>query len=208
MTILTDHTIDIADCNGYGRCNAVPVWVSVPQDAGRVVLFPRIRMGQYFKAANIDKKEVVCPWCIGGGAKLWEWAANSYGAIFVRLLRKSTQTGGGAYRDQIPRSERMMTVNTPDNPEQAQKSLVDAIGMAVAAEGMPASLPLDTVVGRWAEDRIVLIGDYDESELWKELPKYRNISKEVVETWNRFIEMDDLQLEYRSDCSCRDNDDE
>ena len=69
--------------------------------------------------------------------------------------------------------------------------------------GMPINVPADSIVGRWAGDRVVLIGDYDESKLWEELPTYRNISKEVVETWNRFIEMDDMQLEYRPDCSCR-----
>ena len=60
----------------------------------------------------------------------------------------------------------------------------------------------DSIVGRWAGDRVVLVGDYDESKLWDELPTYRNISKEVVETWNRFIELDDMQLEYRPGCSC------
>lgn len=54
-------------------------------------------MGQYFKAVNTDKKEYVCPWCIGGGAKLCEWAANSQGAIFTLLLRKSDEGGGGDF---------------------------------------------------------------------------------------------------------------
>jgi hypothetical protein len=162
-----------------------------------------MNMGQYFKAANLDKKEVVCPWCIGGGAKLWEWAANSYGAIFVLLLRQSSQTGGGDYRDPIPRSERSVSVDDSDDPEKSRRSLQDAIGLAVAAEGMPTNIPADSIVGRWAGDRVVLVGDYDESELWKELPAYHNISKEVVETWNKFIELDDKRLVYRPDCcSC------
>jgi hypothetical protein len=33
-------------------------------------------MGQYYKLVNLDKKEFVSPWEIGGVAKLWEWAAN------------------------------------------------------------------------------------------------------------------------------------
>ena len=202
MSALTNHTIDIARRNGYGRCGAVPVWISAAHDERRVDLFPPMNMGQYFKAANIDKKEVVCPWCMGGGAKLWEWAANSYGAIFTLLLRKSSQTGGGVYRDPIPRSKRMITVSSCDDPEKAQISFQDAIGLAVAAEGMPVDLPSESIVGRWAGDRVVLIGDYDESELWQELDTFQNISKEVVETWNKFIECDDMQLQYRSDCSC------
>jgi len=54
-------------------------------------------MGQYFRAVNATKREFVCPWCIAGGAKLWEWAVNRQGAIFTVLLRKSDQTGGGDY---------------------------------------------------------------------------------------------------------------
>ncbi len=202
MPAPTSHTIDIASGDGYGRCPAVPVWISAPHDAGRVVLFSQTNMGQYFKAANLDKKEVVCPWCIGGGAKLWEWAANSCGAIFVLLLRKSSQTGGGDYRDPIPRSERIVSVDDSDDPKQSQRSLQDAIGLAVAAEGMSINVPADSIVGRWAGDQVVLIGDYDESELYEELPTYRNISKEVVETWNRFIEIEDMKLRYCPDCSC------
>jgi hypothetical protein len=50
-------------------------------------------MGQYFRPANVDKKEYVCPRCIGGFAKLYEWAANPQGAIFTMLLRKSSASG-------------------------------------------------------------------------------------------------------------------
>jgi len=55
-------------------------------------------MGQYFKAVNLKKREYVCPWCIGGLAKLYEWSANPQGAIFPLLLRRSTQAGGGDYQ--------------------------------------------------------------------------------------------------------------
>ena len=54
-------------------------------------------MGQYFKAINVTKQEVVCPWCLGTGAKLWEWAANPLAAVFTLLLRKSDASGGGDY---------------------------------------------------------------------------------------------------------------
>ncbi len=52
-------------------------------------------MVQYFKAVNLDKREVclsVVPtrWCLRGGAKLWEWAASPYGIVFTLLLRKSS----------------------------------------------------------------------------------------------------------------------
>ena len=132
-------------------------------------------MGQYFKAVNLDKKEYVCPWCIGQVAKLWEWSANPHGSIFTLLLRKSTDGGGG-----------------------------DFYGYHNGhGEGTPVVNP-NGVVGRWAGDRVVLVGDYDESHLWDQLSAYRNISREIVEAWNPYIELDRMKLEFNPGCSCND----
>jgi len=134
-------------------------------------------MGQYFKAVNLDKHEFVCPWCMGGGAKLWEWAANTQGSIFTLLLRKSDEGGGG-----------------------------DFYGYHKGcAEGGPIPCPVSPIAGRWAGDRVCLIGDYDSSKIWERLPEFRNITKEVVETWNDFIGLPDCQLTFRPDCGCRTN---
>jgi hypothetical protein len=133
-------------------------------------------MGQYFAAINTDKKEFVCPWCIGGGAKLWEWAANPSGAIFTLLLRKSDEGGGG-----------------------------DFYGYRKGCqEGGPIRCQVSEIAGRWAGDHIALVGDYDGSHLWDDLYErrsFRNISRQLVETWNDFIELEDLKLRYRP-CSC------
>jgi hypothetical protein len=120
-------------------------------------------MGQYFAAVNKDKHEFVCPWCINGGAKLWEWAANSQGAIFTLLLRQSDEGGGGDWKGE------------------------------------------DSIGSRWAGDRVALVGDYDSSKLWDECYEhrsYRNISKEVVEAWNEFIELPEKKLHYRPCMGC------
>jgi hypothetical protein len=131
-------------------------------------------MGQYFKLVNLDKREYICPWCIGGGAKLWEWAANTQGAILMLLLRKSDEGGGG-----------------------------DTYGYHKGVgEGGAIQCPLSPIAGRWAGDRIALVGDYDSSKLWQELPTFRNISRQVVEEWNAFIELPERQLHFRGDCSC------
>lgn len=159
-------------------------------------------MGQYFKAVNLDKREVVCPWCLGGGAKLWEWAANSYGAVFTLLLRKSSATGGGDYHDPLPPQARRVQLDASGS-QDAQQSAFAAIMQCVAAEGQPVVLSPDSVVGRWAGDRVVLVGDYDKSKVWDELPRYRNISKELAEAWNAFIELEDRKLNFNSECSCR-----
>ena len=34
---------------------------------------------------------------------------------------------------------------------------------------------------------------------------YRNISKEVVDAWNEFMDVENMQLKYNSDCSCTKN---
>ncbi len=83
-------------------------------------------MGQYFKIVNEDKKEVINAWDLGGGAKFWEWLWNPQARVFVWLLRKSDEGGGG-------------DINDPERFE---------------------------TLGRWAGDRITLIGDYDSSRLW------------------------------------------
>lgn len=131
-------------------------------------------MGQYFKLVNLDKREVVCPWCLGGGAKLWEWAANTQGSVLTLLLRKSDEGGGGdfyGYRKGV-------------------------------GEGQSIDCPLSPIAGRWAGDRIALVGDYDSSHLWAKLPQFRNITPQLVKEWNAFIELADKQLPVRSDCAC------
>jgi hypothetical protein len=157
-------------------------------------MFP---MGQYFKAVNQDKKEVVCPWCLGGGAKLWEWAANPYGAIFTLLLRKSSAGGGGDFY-----GYRTQTVELAAGSDPAV-TLLAGVRHCVAMEGQPVQEAAHPIAGRWAGDRVMLVGDYDDSGIWKELPQYRNITRELVEVWNQFIEIDDLKLRFNPTCNCQ-----
>ncbi len=119
-------------------------------------------MGQYFKIVNQDKKEVINAWDLGGGAKFWEWLWNPQARVFVWLLRKSDEGGGG-------------DINGPERFE---------------------------TLGRWAGDRITLIGDYDSSRLWsmsetkdangKPLPNavYTDISALVRKEFNAAIRKD------------------
>ena len=49
--------------------------------------------------------------------------------------------------------------------------------------------------GRWAEDRIVVIGDYDESGLYdKALKEFKDISNEVKDEFNDFIRFEAMKL--------------
>jgi hypothetical protein len=151
-------------------------------------------MGQYFRAVNKTKKEVVCPWCLGGGAKLWEWAANPVGAVFVLLLRKSSGSGGGDYYGYRPQVIELS--------ESSPGKLADVLARASYLEGSPAPIDPSSIVGRWAGDEVYLVGDYDSSRLYQESCGYRNISEELVAAWNSFIDLEDHRLEFRPTCNC------
>jgi len=54
--------------------------------------------------------------------------------------------------------------------------------------------------GRWAGNKIVLVGDYDDSKLYqKARDKFKDISKEVVEEFNDFIEIPEHKLSLASE---------
>jgi hypothetical protein len=165
-----------------------------PAFGGRVVSIPIIFMGQYFRAVNKTKKEVVCPWCIGGGAKLWEWAACPIGALFVLLLRKSICSGGGDYYGYTPQ----VLDSNGLTPFEVQRMLAKIMSM----EGKRIPTDPTSVVGRWAGDEVYLVGDYDSSGLYHESHDYRNISRELVESWNSFMDLEDRQLTYNPECVC------
>lgn len=119
-------------------------------------------MGQYFVLVNHDRREVVCPWCVGGVAKLWEWCMNPQAGLLPYLLRKSTGTGGG----DIP------------NPEGVEYA------------------------GRWAGEKVELVGDYDESgDFQRALAEYTNISPALAAEYNGFIGLDEVRLRV-GHCGC------
>jgi len=150
-------------------------------------------MGQYFKPVNTDKKEFVCPWCISGGAKLWEWAANRQGAIFTLLLRQSTSTGAGDYGGQGPQ-----VIELTEGQE-----IQDVIAKGIAREGMPMPIPKESIVGRWAGDRVALVGDYDETGLYSTATElYRNISEPLCEAWNQFLGDEQFHIQYDRCSGC------
>ena len=130
-------------------------------------------MGQYFLLVNKDKQEYVCPWCLGGGAKLWEWAANSEIRIVALLLRQSNEGGGGdwyGYHQGYDEGE--------------------CVECKQGKHGEDAK-----VVGSWAGDRVVLVGDYDKSDLFDEARNtYRNLSLDLARAFNQFIEIPEYRL--------------
>ncbi|HQZ64532.1 MAG TPA: hypothetical protein PLY87_05630 [Planctomycetaceae bacterium] len=155
-------------------------------------------MGQYFKPANLDKREYICPWCIGGGAKFFEWAANTQGAIFTMLLHRSDETSA---------SEMAQFAKSWTAADDGAESEDDSSRDLLLCTGIPGSeavpYPYLCTVGGWAGDRVVLIGDGDSSGLYGELEKFTNISEAVVRDWNAVLPIPDLQLKLCDDCYCR-----
>ena len=120
-----------------------------------------------------------------------EWAANPQGAVFTLLLRRSDAGGGGDYFGRGPQ-----VVELPDGDDSTRaKALADVVLEGVFHEGRKVSIPPDLIVGRWAGDRILLVGDYDSSGLYDEAQGFRNISEPLAREWNAFIELPDMKVE-------------
>lgn len=105
-------------------------------------------MGQYWLPVNLDKREFILPHALGAGLKLWEQLANhpGVGEALIILTAAMPEPRGGGDLD--------LDTNW-HGPER-----VDFTG--------PAPMPdeYDVIaartIGRWAGDRIALVGDYAE----------------------------------------------
>ena len=61
-------------------------------------------------------------------------------------------------------------------------------------------LEVPVFAGRWAGDRIVVIGDYDESHLFSEVSEtFKEISEGVASEFNAFMQRPDLRLPIDED---------
>lgn len=102
-------------------------------------------MGQYYRVANLDKKQVLKPHDFGHGAKLMEFAGAGDGMMraLAVLLADGNGRGGGD---------------------------LDST---------------DPLVGSWAGDRIVVVGDYADDDrfvpgsLYEASNDYENISEKM-----------------------------
>ena len=121
-------------------------------------------MGQYHKIVNLDRREYVHPHKLACGLKLWEQIAAhpSTATALVILLACSNARGGGDF-----------DVDTNwHGPERIDFS-------------EPGPMPKDypsiarQTIGRWAGDRIAMIGDYAEDG---DLPQFMYAQAETGET--------------------------
>lgn len=107
-------------------------------------------MGQYWKVVNLDKREYISPHKLGSGLKLWEQLANhpGTGAALIVLCAAMPEARGGGDFD--------LDANW-HGPERTSQ-------YNISPGPMPATYPeiAKAVIGRWAGDRIALVGDYAE----------------------------------------------
>jgi hypothetical protein len=110
-------------------------------------------MGQYWIPVNLDKKECISPHKLGSGLKLWEQLANYPGvggALIVLTAAMPEPRGGGDFD---------MTSNW-HGPERTFPE------HNLSPGPMPTDYPsiARQVIGRWAGDRIAIVGDYAEPD--------------------------------------------
>jgi hypothetical protein len=109
-------------------------------------------MGQYWIPVNLDKKEFIHPHKLATGLKLWEQVANFPGtpcAVFILTAAYYQKRGGGDLdldenwhgreRDYKTHGTTAAPFNKEDYPKIAK-----------------------SIIGRWAGDRIAIVGDYAE----------------------------------------------
>jgi len=101
-------------------------------------------MGQYWYPIDLDKREFVNPHKLGCGLKLWEQIASHPGtgvALLILCAAMPEQRGGG------------------DLDLEDEQGF---IGDLKKAAGISYSEIAKRTIGRWAGDRIALVGDYAE----------------------------------------------
>lgn len=122
-------------------------------------------MGQYHKVFNIDKKECLEPWNFGCGAKIAEWCSGTspVSKATMMLLACSNGRGGGDFQE-IGSSAAWHGFAR----EEQYKFSIPKICSNI--KGLPLTIighknnyyTVDTskIYGRWAGDRVIVIGDY------------------------------------------------
>lgn len=104
-------------------------------------------MGQYWIPVNLDKREYIHPHKLGSGLKLWEQLASSpgVGAALIILTAAMPEARGGGDLDLDE------NWHGPERPATSR-----------GPGKMPGDYPTIArrTIGRWAGDRIAIVGDY------------------------------------------------
>lgn len=114
-------------------------------------------MGQYHYIANLDRREYLHPHRFGDGLKLMEFSCSASGTLagMSILLAASNGRGGGDLH--------MWTPN-PDDPRGESPWIRSGLNPEQSEPEDYARLLAEHMIGRWAGDRVAIIGDYFEAD--------------------------------------------
>jgi len=107
-------------------------------------------MGQYWLPVNLDKKEFIQPHKLASGLKLWEILANNHvgQALVILTAAHKEHRGGGDF-------------DIDANWHGPERTFPEH---NISPGPMPREYPqiAKETIGRWAGDRIAIVGDYAE----------------------------------------------
>jgi len=115
-------------------------------------------MGQYHYPVNWDKGEYICPHRFGDGLKLLEFGCSASGTLLgLAVLLASSNKGGARGGGDL-------------HPWHGGPGYEGRENSVIVSDEYEQRL-MNFIVGRWAGDRISVLGDYhNEDELVSELP--------------------------------------
>lgn len=148
-------------------------------------------MGQYHVIVNLDKREFLDPHEFGCGLKLWEQAMNHPGvaSALLILLACSSGRGGGDFKDP----------NTADEDRKLSEKFYS--GLIKLDEMIEQRNELlkdpDPVIGRWAGDKIAIVGDYAEDDDLPAEYNAKNIYMRCMDDKDRsYTDISDIVIPY------------
>lgn len=109
-------------------------------------------MGQYWIPVNLDKKEYIDPHKLGSGLKLWEQTVNFPGtpcALLILTAAYYEKRGGG-------------DLDLDENWHGRERTFPKYNVSAAPFDKKDYPKVAAAVLGRWAGDRIAIVGDYAE----------------------------------------------
>ena len=110
-------------------------------------------MGQYWKVANLDKREFIDPHKLGVGLKLGEQIGSGHGtpdALFILVAAMRECRGGGDF-------DWDSNYYGPERDFSQASHGIHGADVVVSYNDIAKR-----TIGRWAGDRIVVVGDYSE----------------------------------------------
>lgn len=141
-------------------------------------------MGQYFRLANLDKKEYVSPASLGLFSKAREQGCET-GMAFLLLVGSGMGRGGGDFNTPA-------AVTESNERMEAQKGVEEYLMPDVAR--INASYMESVVLGRWAGDRVVFVGDYyEQGDVPSESATDADLYEVIEET---FVDIGSLVVPY------------